>query len=47
MENANSARQRAANWIDGRNLKFAPEKTEIILMTIKRNIQPIIIFKIE
>lgn len=38
---ANTALQRAANWIEGRKLTLAPEKTEAVLLTTKRKLRPV------
>lgn len=41
MDVANTALLRVSNWIQERGLALAPEKTEAVLLTKKRKIQPI------
>jgi len=41
MDTADTALLRVANWLNDKQLQLAPEKTEAILLTTKRKIQPI------
>lgn len=41
MNTANIALQRVSNWMEGKGLQLAPEKTEAALLTTKRKIAPI------
>lgn len=46
MSRANTALQRISRWMERRKLRLAPEKTEAVLLTKKRKINPVK-FKIE
>ena len=41
MYKADTALQRAAEWLEARKLKLAPDKSEAVLLTTKRKIAPI------
>lgn len=41
MNITNTAIQRVVNWMNSRKLELAPEKTEAVLLTTRRKIQPI------
>ena len=41
MTTANTGLLRVSNWLKGRQLKLAPEKTEAVLLTTKRKMSPV------
>lgn len=41
MNKANTGLQRISNWMESKLLKFAPQKTEAIILTTKRKLKPI------